>query len=134
LVPCQTSDFTTLSVAPRFAGLVSLEPAIKPVAIRRDKPRRRGQGWIGRINVSVSATEDKNFHRDAADCFGSQSGLADQLGSRHWITWCIMSPVTTARWPREKMLTQQCQGECSGVGVSVMVSSSAQSSSTSSAR
>jgi hypothetical protein len=36
-----------------------------------------------------------------------------------------MSPVTTARWPREKILTQQWQGECPGVGVSVMVSSSA---------
>ena len=77
------------------------------------------------MSVSVSATEARNFRRDTADCLASQSGLADQSGSRHWITWCIMSPVTTARWPREKMLTQQWQGECPGVGVSVMVSSSA---------
>src|SRR5258706_15970385 len=67
--------------------------------------------WIGRISVSVSATEDKNFRREAAACLPSQSTLGDQSGSRHWITWCIMSPVTTARCPREKMLTQQWQGE-----------------------
>jgi hypothetical protein len=36
-----------------------------------------------------------------------------------------MSPVTTARWPREKILTQQWQGEWPGVGVKVMVSSRA---------
>jgi ABC-type Fe3+/spermidine/putrescine transport system ATPase subunit len=33
--------------------------------------------------------------------------------------------LRVARWPREKMFTQQWQGECPGVGVSVMVSSSA---------
>lgn len=75
--------------------------------------------------MSVSATDAKNFRRDTADCFGSQSGLADQSGSRHWIWWCMRSPATTARWPFEKMFTQQWQGECPGVGVSVTVSSSA---------
>ena len=34
--------------------------------------------WIGRISVSVSATEAKNFRRDIADCFGSQSGCLPQ--------------------------------------------------------
>src|SRR3977135_3633777 len=81
--------------------------------------------WIGKISVSVSATDDKNFRRDTAACLPSQSTLGDQSGSRHWITWCIMSPVTPAACAREKMLTQQWQGECPGVGVSVMVSSSA---------
>ena len=28
--------------------------------------------------MSVSATAAKNFRRETADCFGSQSGLADQ--------------------------------------------------------
>ena len=59
------------------------------------------------------------MRRETAACFPSQSTLGDQSGSRHWITWCIMSPVTTARCPREKMLTQQWQGECPGVGVNV---------------
>jgi len=77
------------------------------------------------MSVSVPATEAKNFRRDTAACLPSQSTRGDQSGSRHWITWCIMSPVTTARCPREKILTQQWQGECPGVGVNVMVSSSA---------
>ena len=34
----------------------------------------------------------------------------DQSSSRHWIAWCIMSPVTTARWAREEILTQLWQG------------------------
>ena len=75
--------------------------------------------------MSVPATEPKNFRRDTADCLASQSGFDDQSGSRHWIAWCMRSPATTARLPREKILTQQWQGECPGVGVSVMVSSSA---------
>src|SRR6202022_532148 len=89
--------------------------------------------WIGRISVSVSATADRNFRRETAACLPSQSTRGDQSGSRHWMMWCIMSPVTTARCPREKMLTQQWQGECPGVGVGVMVSSRAKSSSTRSA-
>ena len=73
-----------------------------------------------------SATEARNFRRDAADLLAIPvRPCGDQSGSRHWIAWCIRSPVTTARWPREKMLTQQWQGECPGVGVKVMVSSSA---------
>ena len=35
--------------------------------------------------MSVPATEAKNFRREIADCFGSQSGFADHSGSRHWI-------------------------------------------------
>ena len=27
--------------------------------------------WIGRISVSVSATEEKNLRRETADCLGS---------------------------------------------------------------
>ena len=42
--------------------------------------------WIGRISVSVPATDAKNFRRETADCFGSQSGFADHSGSRHWMT------------------------------------------------
>ena len=57
--------------------------------------------------MSVPATEAKNFRRETADCFGSQSGLADHSGSRHWIDVMHESPATTARLPFEKMLTQQ---------------------------
>jgi integrase len=35
--------------------------------------------------VSVPATDAKNFWRDTADCFGSQSGFDDHSTSRHWI-------------------------------------------------
>src|SRR3546814_1574715 len=73
--------------------------------------------WIGRSSVSVPATEDRNRRRERAPSAGSQSGLTDQSGSRHWMAWCIMSPVTTARCPLEWMLTQQWPGEWPGVGV-----------------
>src|SRR3546814_11592813 len=69
--------------------------------------------WIGRSSVSVPATEDRNRRRERAPSAGSQSGLTDQSGSRHWMAWCILSPVTTARCPLEWMLTQQI-GRASG--------------------
>src|ERR1700733_2664807 len=45
----------------------------------------------------------------------------------------MRSPITTARWPPERILTQQWHGEWPGVGLSQIVSSSSKSSSTSSA-
>src|SRR5262249_40783623 len=87
----------------------------------------------GMTNVPVPATSPRNFRRDRAASSLSQSKIVDQSGSRHCSAWCMRSPTTTARCPPERILTQQWQGECPGVGVSQNVSSSAKSSSTSSA-
>ena len=59
----------------------------------------------------MSATAAKNFRREAADCFGSQSGFADQSGSRHvtvafvdgelWQVAAALGPPSVSDGPRE---------------------------------
>jgi hypothetical protein len=39
--------------------------------------------WIGRISVSVSATEAKNFRRDTADRFAAESDVGDARDLDH---------------------------------------------------
>jgi hypothetical protein len=47
-----------------------------------------------------------------------EAKIVDQSGSRHCKAWCMRSPITTARCPPERILTQQWQGEWPGVGTS----------------
>ena len=72
--------------------------------------------WIGKTYWRVPAISVRNFRRERAACARSQSKIVDQSASRHCKAWCMRSPITTACCPRERILTQQWQGEWPGIG------------------
>ena len=91
-----------------LGSLLPLEPVMETIAIVTNPTVSAGK-WIGNSSVSVSATDYKNRRRIPPPP-RHPNHPGDQSSSRHWIAWCIMSPVTTARWAREEILTQLWQG------------------------